>query len=87
MSELTSVQQAIVALVTAEPGRFNRSSLAKFLVGSRSARLSAELVEHPQYGCLKGYGRKAVTFHIDVLLQQGYLGLDAGGRVVAAAAD
>jgi len=83
IGQLTPVQQAILACTRDNPGRFSRSELAKLLVGSRSSRAGA-LADHPDFGRLAGYGRKAVTVDIDILLQQGYLVLDHGGRMVHA---
>jgi hypothetical protein len=78
---LTPLQQKILEVVREEPGRFSRSELAKLLVGSKSARL-ASLSEHPHYGRLAGHGRKAITFEIDIFIQQNYLALEGGQKLV-----
>ena len=78
---LTPLQHTILEVVRGEPGRFSRSELAKLLIGSKSTR-SASLPEHPDYGRLAGHGRKAITFEIDILLQQNYLALDGGQKLI-----
>jgi len=70
--DLSPVQLAILTTVRRFPGQFSRSGLAKILVGSHSW----QDIDHPAYGRLVGHGRKAVTYQIDILLQQGFLGLD-----------
>jgi hypothetical protein len=77
----TLLQQTILDGVRAEPGRFSRSELAKLLVGSKSTRI-ASLSEHPAFGRLAGHGRKAITIEIDILLQQNYLALDGGRKLI-----
>jgi hypothetical protein len=72
---LTSVQETILASAGRCPGHYSRSGLAKLLVGSGSSR-AAGLANDPDFGRLSGHGRKAITFEIDILLQQGYLALD-----------
>lgn len=79
-NQLTPVQQAIIASVQARPGQFTRSELAKLLVGSHSSRTAA-LQSLPDYGRLSGHGRKAITFEIDILIQQGFLVLDSHGKL------
>lgn len=78
---LTPLQQTILELVREEPGRFSRSELAKLLVGSKSTR-STSLSGHPNFGCLEDHGRKALTFEIDILVQQNYLALDGGQKII-----
>ena len=78
---LTPVQETILASAGRNPGRYTRSSLAKLLVGSGSSR-AAGLVNDPDYGRLSGHGRKAITFEIDILIQQSYLKLDQHQHVV-----
>ncbi len=78
---LSSIQQTILACVSAEPGQWSRSSLAKLLAGSRTRR-SPDLSTHPEYGRLTGHGRKAITFEVDILLQQGFLSLDPHGHLL-----
>lgn len=78
---LTPLQQTILEVVQVEPGRFSRSELAKLLVGSKSTRW-ASLSEHPNYSRLAGHGRKAITFEIDILIQQNYLALDGGQKLI-----
>lgn len=70
--DLSPVQLAILTTVRRFPGQFSRSGLAKLLVGSRSW----QDIDHPAYSRLAGHGRKDVTYQIDILLQQGFLGLD-----------
>ncbi len=81
MSELTAVQQAILACACRNSGRFSRSGLAKLLVGSGSSQ-TAGLAHDPDYGRLANHGRKAITFEIDILIQQGYLALDHNRYIV-----
>lgn len=83
IDDLTPRQLIILACVSAQPGRYSRSELAKLLVGSQSSR-AAELAEHPNYGRLAGCGRKEITFEIDTLLQQHYLALDHRHKVIPA---
>jgi len=78
--ELTSQQQRLVDVVSRYPGRFTRSGLAQMLVGARSWQET----EFPEYGQLAGYGRKELTYQIDILLQQRYLQLDGHNRLVLA---
>ena len=42
----------------------------------------ADSAENPYYGRLEEYGRKEITFEIDILLQQGLLALDHKNRLV-----
>jgi hypothetical protein len=72
--QLMPLQQAILNAVRYYPGRFNRSGLAKMLVGTKSSP-DADL---PEYGSFATRSRKSVTYDIDVLLQQGYL--EVNGR-------
>lgn len=72
---LTPLQEAILSCAGRNPGQFTRSGLAKLLVGSGSSRVTG-LTDDPDYGRLAEHGRKAVTFEIDILIQQGYLDLD-----------
>jgi hypothetical protein len=53
------------------------------LAGSRSTRAGV-LADNPYYGRLSDHGRKAITFEIDILLQQGFLELDLEDRLVPA---
>jgi hypothetical protein len=76
--QLTPLQQTILDAVRHYPGRFNRSGLAKMLVGSKSSP-DADL---PEFGCFGTRSRKSVTFDIDVLLQQGYLEVDGRQRLI-----
>ncbi len=78
---LSPIQQAILTSVQARPGQFTRSELAKLLVGSHSTR-TATLQSLPDYGRLSGHGRKAITFEIDILIQQGFLALDNHDKLV-----
>ena len=71
---LTPVQETILACASRYQARLSRSALAKLLVGSQSNRI-AGLNHGHDYGRLADHGRKAVTFEIDILLQQGYLAL------------
>jgi hypothetical protein len=77
---LTPRQQAILDAVRKYPGRFTRSGLAKMLVGAKSWTGR----EYPEYGRFAGYGRKAITFDIDALVQQGVLALNAHQYLVPA---
>lgn len=79
---LSPSQQIILACVQRQPAVFNRSELAKLLVGSPSVRVAAHSGD-PDYGRLADHGRKAVTFEIDILLQQHYLSLDLAGKLLA----
>lgn len=83
IDDLTPNQQTILTCVSAQPGCYTRSELAKLLVGSRSSR-AAELAEHPDFGRLAGHGRKEITFEIDTLLQQHFLALDRFQKVILA---
>ena len=78
---LTSLQETILLVANRNRGRYSRSGLAKLLVGTGSAR-AAGLSDDPDYGCLAGHGRKAITFEIDILIQQGFLTLDQRQYVV-----
>jgi hypothetical protein len=77
----TSVQETILLVAGRNPDRYSRSGLAKLLVGSGSS-LTAGLANDPDFGRLAGHGRKAITFEIDILIQQGYLTLDHNQHVV-----
>lgn len=77
----TSVQETILFVAGRNPGRYSRSGLAKLLVGSGSSRATG-LTNDPDYGRLSDHGRKAITFEIDILIQQGYLALDHHQHVV-----
>lgn len=79
---LPPLHQLILETVAANSGELTRSELAKLLVGSRSTRV-AEFEDHPAFGRLTGYGRKAVTLEIDILLQQKFLRLDSANRLAA----
>jgi hypothetical protein len=61
------------------PGHFSRSGLAKMLVGARSWQET----DYPEYGRFASYGRKEITYQIDILLQQGFLELDGQERLIA----
>lgn len=65
------------------PGVYTRSALAKMLVGSESSRV-AEYTNQPFFGRLSDHGRKEITFEIDILLQQGYLEINSGKKIVLA---
>jgi hypothetical protein len=73
--QLTSAQQTILAVVSRYTGQFSRSGLAKMLVGARSWQDTS----------LSEYGRKNLTFDIEVLMQQFYLRLDDRQHLVSAA--
>lgn len=81
--QLSTIQLAILACTDDYPAQFSRSALAKLLAGSRSTRVGAQ-VDNPYYGRLSDHGRKAITFEIDILLQQGFLELDLEERLVPA---
>jgi hypothetical protein len=81
--QLSTVQQAILACTGDYPAQFSRSALAKLLAGSRTTR-AGDLADNPYYGRLTGHGRKAITFEIDILLQQGFLELDLEEQLVPA---
>lgn len=81
LNQLSPNQQIILACVETAPGEFNRSALAKILVGSQSSRVLG-YADQPCFGALADYGRKAVTFEIDILIQQGLLNLDPFGRLI-----
>lgn len=81
LEQFNSSQQTILDCVRQWPSQFGRSSLAKLLAGSHSSR-AADLADHPAYGRLADRGRKAITFEIDILLQQGYLAQDRNGYLV-----
>ena len=78
---LTALQEAILICAGRNPGHFTRSGLAKLLVGSESSRVVG-LTDDLDYGRLADLGRKAITFEIDILIQQGYLDLDQQQRVL-----
>ena len=78
---LTPVQETILLVAGRNPGRYSRSGLAKLLVGSGSSRV-AGLTDDPDYGRLADHGRKAITFEIDILIQQGHLDLDPHQHVI-----
>lgn len=84
--ELSFAQQTILCCVQSTPGLYTRSALAKMLVGSESSRV-AEFVSQPCFGRLSDYGRKEITFEIDILLQQGYLEINSGGKLILAPTD
>jgi hypothetical protein len=83
---LTPMQRIILAAAQRQPGQYSRSGLAKLLAGSRSRRLGV-LIDSPDHGRLARYSRKAITDQIDILLQQGWLGLDAYQNVIAVIAE
>lgn len=68
-----------MAAVRQYPGQFSRSGLAKMLVGARSWQETG----YPEYGRFASYGRKEITYQIDILLQQGFLELDGQERLIA----
>ena len=70
-----------MAAVRQYPGQFSRSGLAKMLVGARSWHETG----YPEYGRFASYGRKEITYQIDILLQQGFLELDGQERLIATA--
>jgi len=78
---LTSIQETILLAAGLNSGRYSRSGLAKLLVGSASSRTTG-LSEEPGYGRLADHGRKAITFEIDILIQQGFLTLDLHQNVI-----
>jgi hypothetical protein len=82
--QLPSMHQVILAGAHQHPGLFTRSELAKLLVGSKSARIS-DYNKLPEFGRLAGYSRKAITFEIDILLQQNYLALNERMKVIPGA--
>ena len=75
------MHQVILAGAHHHPGRFTRSELAKLLVGSKSARIS-DYTNLPEFGRLAEYSRKAITFEIDIMLQQKYLATDVHNKVI-----
>ena len=79
--QLSPLQRALLDIVRLYPGSFSRSGLAKMLVGAKSWQGR----EYPEYGRFSGYGRKNITYQIDILLQQGFLTLDGRNRLIAAA--
>jgi hypothetical protein len=83
---LTPRQRIILLAAQRQPGRYSRSGLAKLLAGSRSRRL-AVLTDSPDHGRLARHSRKEIADQIDILLQQGWLGLDAYQNVIPAAAE
>jgi len=80
-SDLVYIQRIIVACVRDNPGRLNRSQLAKLLVSSRSLEM-AKWEENRWNGRLRGMTRKSVTSDVDILIQQGYLALNSWELVV-----
>lgn len=81
LSQLTSLQRALLATVQTYPGRFSRSGLAKMLVGAKSWQETTM----PEYGRFAHYRRKEISFQVEVLLQQGYLDLDTHSRLIPTA--
>ena len=79
--QLSSEQQIILKCVGDLPGTFSRSEVAKLLAGSGSARI-AEFADNPFFGRLIDHGRKVITFEVDILLQQGYLAMDTGNKLI-----
>jgi hypothetical protein len=78
MKRLVPLQQAILDVVGKYPGQFSRSGLAKMLVGAKSWQET----DLPEYGRFSEYRRKEVGFQVEILLQQSYLALDSGGRLI-----
>ncbi len=78
------MHQVIVACANQHPGLITRSELAKLLVGSKSGRIS-DYSNLPEFGRLAGYSRKAITFEIDILLQQKYLAFNGRKKVISGA--
>jgi uncharacterized protein YpbB len=78
--ELSFAQQTILTCIKSTPGVYTRSALAKMLVGSESSRV-AEFTDQAFFGRLSDYGRKDITFEIDILLQQGYLEINSEGKI------
>lgn len=76
--ELSFVQEAILNTVRKYPSQFSRSGLAKMLVGARSWQDT----NYPEYGRFVSYGRKGITYQVDILLQQGFLELDGRGYLI-----
>ena len=80
-SDLVYIQRIIVACVRDNPGRLNRSELAKLLVGSRALEM-AKWEGNRWHNQLRGMTRKSVMGDIDILLQQAYLDLNSYEKVV-----
>jgi len=80
-SDLVYIQRIIVACVRDNPGRLNRSQLAKLLVGSRALEMK-KWEGNRWNNRLQGMSRKAVTGDVDILLQQGYLALDSRQKII-----
>ena len=80
-SDLAYIQRILVTCVRDNPGRLNRSELAKLLVGSRALEMK-KWAGNKWNGRLRGMIRKSVTVDVDILLQQGYLALDSREMVV-----
>lgn len=76
--EFTELQQYLIAMVKKYEGQFSRSGLSKMLVGASSWRDESFL----EYGTLSEHGRKAVTFQIDVLIQQQYMAVNEHDRLI-----
>jgi len=79
--QLSPEQQLILSCVGELSGTLSRSEVAKLLTGSGSTRI-AEFADNPFFGRLVDCGRKDITFEIDILLQQGYLALDTGNKLI-----
>ena len=79
--ELEYIHRIIVACVRDNPGRLNRSELAKLLASSRALEMK-KWAGNKWSGRLRGMIRKSVTGDVDILLQQGYLALDSRQQVV-----
>ena len=79
---LTPLQQVIVDVVKEHPHQFYRSGLAKMLVGAKSWHDK----EFSEYGRFSSLRRKDVLYQVDILLQQGYMQLDAHECLVPASA-
>ena len=79
--ELEYIHRIIVACLRDNPGRLNRSELAKLLSGSRALEMK-KWAGNKWHNRLRGMTRKSVTLDVDILLQQGDLALDSRGQMV-----
>ena len=80
-SDLAYIQRLIVACVRDNPGRLNRTELAKLLAGSQALEMK-KWAGNRWNGRLHGLTRKSITEDVDILLQQGYLTLDSREQAV-----
>jgi hypothetical protein len=79
-------EKAILECVRIFPGRLYRSSVAKILVGSKSARI-ARFQSHRLYSCLPEFSRRQVLQYVDFLLTRNVLLLNERLRLTTAAQD